>query len=133
MSYYKDLAFELRLRNYNDSEISTLLAEVYEYSVAQESSPEEAFGKASEYAKSHPPKKRRLRDWYIVVGLWFLGIAFGLFCIFAKDSNFVSSLTPIPVVTIVLPYLLIVTVFAIIALHRLPADSKKFDEAVDAY
>lgn len=123
MTYYNNLAYELRLRNYPDAEVTPILSEVHSFSLQEGSSPEAAFGKPGDYAKTFPARKRKLPIYKVTTLLYVAAALFGAFALFAGDLK--VDLGPAPILLIVLPFVLVVSVLAIVMLHRLPPSFKE--------
>lgn len=84
MNYRRSLTFNLRIRGLSEAEIAETLKEVRAHEAAAGTPAEIEFGKAEEYAKQFPKKKRRTRGTLITIIGGALAIAYLLLSILLR-------------------------------------------------
>lgn len=69
MSYYRDLAFELRMHGQSEERVAEILREVEEFVHSSGGTPEDEFGSAADFAKRYAKRKR------MTAGHWIFATA----------------------------------------------------------
>ena len=89
MSYERDLTFALRMRGMTDAEIAKALSEAREHVKLTQSSMEDQFGTATDFASQFPRRKRASLGRRVVT---FSTIAALLYAVFALAAGPVFSI-----------------------------------------
>lgn len=118
MSYLNDVTFQLRMKNYTDDEIRPKLLEIERSSVLAGKPAQDLFGKPAEYAKSLPVRKRTLPSHAVTLVLYGIGLALGVLVVLGPLVG--VHFPPGTLLLGVVPYVLVVTVGAVVLMHRLP-------------
>jgi hypothetical protein len=106
MSYERNLTFNLRLRGLTEPEIAEAIDEVRAHARAAGTHEEAEFGRAEEYAKQFPKKKRRTRGTIITaigtaISIAYVLLAVLLMVLFRVDiREFVGPNTLLPAVVL---------------------------------
>ena len=121
MSYYHDLAFQLRLRRLPEAQIVEILYEVQDLCEQAEQEPKEQFGPAAAYA-GQVPKGTTMssvnKAANVVLLVTVAAMAANLVLALLSGSSL--RVGPVPVYFVLLAVQVVVIVGAIVADHRLP-------------
>lgn len=129
MSYYNDLAFQLRLRQVPEPQIAETLREVRNLSEESGQDPQEQFGPASTYAEQFPKGEKRSRAMRIAIAILAATIAIeGFDLAQAVATDRALYVGPVRVFLIMLGIQIVTIVAAIVANHRLPEGFRSMKE-----
>ena len=130
MSYYNDLAFQLRCRRVPEAQIVEALREVRDLCEQSGQEPREQFGAASAYAEQFPEGTVRTRATRLAIVVLTVGCAVMAYLLLQRLwSDASPRVGPVPLILVLLPVQFSAIVAAIVADHRLPGGFRATEPA----